>query len=53
VGIDDGVEGVEPLAGDLGIDVRQLVTEPIEDHGEEATPRSRGRRRERQRAADM
>ena len=32
VGVDDGVEGVEPLGRLLGVDVRQLVGEPVEDH---------------------
>ena len=33
VGVDDGVERVEPLRGLLRIDVGKLVREPVEDHG--------------------
>jgi hypothetical protein len=33
VHIDDAVEAVEPLLRLLGIDVGQLVHEPVEDHG--------------------
>ena len=32
VGVDDGVEAVEPLLRLVGIDVGELVDEPVEDH---------------------
>ena len=39
VGLDDGVEGVEPLGGLLRIDVGYLVRETVEDHPTVSRPR--------------
>ena len=33
LGVDDGRQRVEPLLGLFGIDVRELVDEPVDDHG--------------------